>query len=109
MDSGPGKNLRTERAKSVVVVSDWLSKLEPDPVAAACPALNLQSLKRPGAHLKWLYRERSVTLDRPDGSSLGHPIEHLLVWSRIVAEVPRSHGGKDIAVLTQCSCRSRSA
>ena len=101
-----GRNLRTERR---IVVADKLPVLEPDPVAAARAALNLQSLQRSGTQLEWLYGKRSVTRNGADGRSFRHPLEHLLVRSRIVAEVPRPHRGKDIAVFAQCSRGSRSA
>src|SRR5207247_197483 len=59
-----GRNLRTERS---IVVADKLPVLEPDPVAAARAALNLQSLQRSGTQLEWLYGKRSVTRNGADG------------------------------------------
>src|SRR5439155_25655317 len=101
-----GRNLRTEGR---IVVADKLPVLEPDPVAAARAALNLQSLQRSGTQLEWLYGKRSLTRHGADGRSFRHPLEHLLVRSRIRAEVTRPHRGKDIAVIAECSRGSQSA
>src|SRR5437667_9971504 len=95
-----GRNLQTERR---IVVADKLPVLEPDPVAAARAALNLQSLQRSGAQLKSLYGKRSVTRKGADGRSFRHPLQHLLVRSGRVAEVPGPHRGDVTAVSAHCS------
>ena len=106
MDGRSGEDLRAE---SGIVVSERLPILEPDPIVAGCPALNLESLNRGGVQLERLYRERSAALYRLDRTSLSHPIQHFLVGSRIVPQVPRPHSGEDVPVLVQCSYGSGSA